>query len=144
MRLARILAPLAVAGLAFATWGGVASAHDHSVTATCAGGLSVSLTDYAAGSTNSVVVTFDGVVVASNASFGSAFSFTKPNPDKTVGHTWTVVVVAGDSSDFNVNASGTIPACEEPTTTTTKPRTPPPTVVPVPAPPIVAPPIFTG
>lgn len=136
-----------------------AGAHNHTVSGSCAAGISVSLTSYngSAQHANSVVVKFDGAVVASNANFGSSFSFSKANPDKTVGHTYQVDVSAWDSSAYDVHTGVVaIPSCEVPPPTTTVP-VPPTTTVPDPTPPtvptppaalpptaVVAPPAFTG
>jgi hypothetical protein len=148
---AAVLAAVSFIGLT----ANVASAHTSNIVSSCDDGLSVSLASYNgnANHSNTVTVTFDGSVVASNNNFGSSFSYIKANPDKTVAHTYNVTVTAWDDSKYNVDQDGTIPACEEPpptttvppTTTTTPPTTPPvtpPAVVP-PAP-VIAAAKFTG
>jgi hypothetical protein len=146
-----IMAGAAIAAATLIVTAGTASAHQASVGATCQGGVSVSLINYQAKALNSVTITLDGAVVASNPNFGGSYSKTVPNPDKTTTHTWTVDVTAGDSAQYDVHQAGTIAACASPPTTTTAPPTttttrpaPPAPKPPAPAPPVLAPAHFTG
>lgn len=130
---------------------GSASPHTPASTADCATGVHVTLSSYSPAGVNTVSVSLDGAVVTANPDFGASYSVTVPNPDKTVAHTYEVVVTAWDGAKYGLDQTGTIPACEVAPTTTTQPHQEPPTDPQVPAPPVAAPPmpvlhtpIFTG
>jgi hypothetical protein len=80
---------------------GPASAHNHTVSATCDAGVSVNLTNYATGDSskhNTVAVWIDGVEVTNNPSFGGSFSQTYPFSTGQASHTYRVVVFAYDNN----------------------------------------------
>jgi large repetitive protein len=91
---------------------GIASAHNHDVTATCTGGLSVSLSNYASGGTNTLNVWIDGsLIVGPDYSFGTSYSHTFPW-SQTSSHTWEVKVHAYDSQTYSFDQTGTVAACK--------------------------------
>lgn len=102
-----------------------ASAHTHAIGSSCADGVTASAASYnTSGKPNTATIYIDGAVVYSNPSFGASFAKTVPNPDKTVQHTWRVVITAWDNPAFNVDQQGVLLDCEKPpVTTTTKPPT---------------------
>ncbi|MES1169864.1 MAG: hypothetical protein ABUL47_04160, partial [Leifsonia sp.] len=83
---------------------GPASAHNHTVSASCAAGVSVSLTNYATGDAtkhNTVSVWIDGVQVTDNPSFGGSFSQTYPFSTGQASHTYRVKVTAYDDAQYS-------------------------------------------
>ena len=128
-RIGHVAALLLVAtGLVVVT-GGAASAHNASVSATCAK-LSVSLTSYqASGGQNTVKVTVDGATKADTA-FGSSYNQTFPFADETSSHTWTVQVKAWDDAGgqkgWSFTKSGTSNPCAPPDACPQLPGTQPP------------------
>lgn len=117
----------AIGGLAIAVLVsvGAASAHTPNYSATCQGGVVAGGTLYPAGST--ATATLDSTTKTATATGNGAFGVTIPNPDKTVSHTFHIVIVSTDHQlGSEVDKSGTIPACETPVTTipaTTVPAT---------------------
>ncbi|MEO6534154.1 MAG: hypothetical protein ABIO06_11355 [Pseudolysinimonas sp.] len=80
---------------------GPASAHNHTVSASCAAGVSVNLTNYAtsdASKHNTVGVWIDGVQVTNNPSFGGSFSQTYPFSAGQASHSYRVLVTAYDNN----------------------------------------------
>jgi hypothetical protein len=80
---------------------GPASAHNHTVSASCDAGVSVNLTNYATGDPtkhNTVEVWIDGVVVTDNSNFGASFSQTYPFSTGQASHTYRVLVYAYDNN----------------------------------------------
>ncbi|HEY4152111.1 MAG TPA: hypothetical protein VGM38_02200 [Pseudolysinimonas sp.] len=80
---------------------GPASAHNHTVSASCDAGVSVDLTNYATGDSskhNTVEVWIDGVVATNNPSFGGSFSKTYPFSTGQASHTYRVLVYAYDNN----------------------------------------------
>ena len=61
---------------------------------------------------NTVAVSIDDRTVLTG--FEGEHTSNLSNPDKTVAHTWSVVVTSGDGR--GVHEGGTIPVCETPTT----------------------------
>lgn len=89
-----------VAGLV-ALVAGPASAHNHTVSASCDAGVSVNLSYYATGDAskhNTVKVWIDGAVVTDNPSFGASFSQTYPFSTGQASHTYRVLVTAYDNN----------------------------------------------
>lgn len=110
----KLLAAFAVMVATLALFASTASAHSYDITASCQGGLYVSLTGYNHNSHN-VDVWVDNQHLV-NTTFKSSFGYAK-SFDKTKPHTWHVVVVApGEKSP---DLSGKVAACQEETTTTT-------------------------
>ena len=73
----KLLAPVAAAAVVLFAFAAVASAHVPSATLTCVGGnptLSISLTQYSAGVTNTVKYSIDGTVVLNTFSFGTTYT----------------------------------------------------------------------
>ncbi|WP_433888108.1 LAETG motif-containing sortase-dependent surface protein [Streptomyces sp. CA-111067] len=120
-----------------------ASAHDVGWNVTC-NSVSVHLTNYNGGVTNSVSVSVDGgAVLASEAAFGASYDYSGALPDHTGPITVHLVVKAGDSSQYNRDETKTAAPCETtpPTTPPTTPASPPPsTGATTPAAPTTAPP----
>lgn len=80
---------------------GPASAHNHTVSASCDAGVSVNLTSYATGDAtkhNTVAVWIDGAQVTNNPSFGGSFSQTYPFSTGQAGHSYRVLVTAYDNN----------------------------------------------
>jgi hypothetical protein len=80
---------------------GPASAHNHTVSASCEAGVSVDLNYYATGDPtkhNTVEVWIDGVVVTDNSNFGASFSQTYPFSTGQASHTYRVLVYAYDNN----------------------------------------------
>ena len=80
---------------------GPASAHNHTVSASCDAGVSVSLTNYATGDAskhNTVAVWIDGAQITNNPSFGGSFSQTYPFSTGHASHTYRVAVTAYDNN----------------------------------------------
>jgi hypothetical protein len=80
---------------------GPASAHNHTVSASCDAGVAVNLTNYATGDAskhNTVSVWIDGVQVTNNPSFGASFSQTYPFSTGQASHTYRVLVTAYDNN----------------------------------------------
>ena len=104
-----------VAGLV-ALVAGPASAHNNSVTADCASGVSVNLTNYNTGqpAANHVTVTLDGSVETSKA-FGGSFAQVFPWTSAAASHSYTVAVTAYDdpsgSNGWTFTKSGTVSNC---------------------------------
>jgi hypothetical protein len=118
---------------------GMASAHVPTVTADCQNGLAVSASAYSPPpAINTATVTFDNQVVYVNPNFGTGFTFTKANPDKTVAHTYSVDIVSAVGEGTLHTGVVSIPSCVTPP--------PPPHPVPPapPAPPVVTPPHTAG
>lgn len=136
----RRLLPVAVAlGAAVAIPAGVAHANSFTADADCSG-VTFQMPRGEAGTT--VTATVDGRQVARVvvATHGDTVLISQPSPDRTVAHTWTIVV----DSVYNTDQSWseTVPACSQPVATTT--TTPPvasttTTVVAVTTPPTVPP-----
>jgi LPXTG-motif cell wall-anchored protein len=135
-----------IAGAGIAALAGVgilaapASAHTGVWSVAC-DSVSVHLTKYNPGATNSVTLSVDGgAVLASKASFGGGYDFAGPLPAHTTALTLHLVVRAGDGTQYNVDERKTAAPCEKPPTTppTTSPSTPPPTT------PTTAPPTTTS
>jgi LPXTG-motif cell wall-anchored protein len=63
--------------------------------------------------TNTVKVTIDGTVVE-DTTFSSSFTHNYTFANKYVAHTWNVLVTAWDSSQYNLNQSGTSTPCAVP------------------------------
>jgi LPXTG-motif cell wall-anchored protein len=138
-------AVIAGAGLAALVGAGVfavpASAHNSDWNVTC-NSVSVHLTNYNAGVTNSVSVSVDGgAVLASEAAFGASYDYSGALPDHTDSIKVHLVVKAGDGSQYNRDEYKTAAPCETPPTTppTTPaaPTTAPPTTS-APAAPVVS------
>ncbi len=95
---------------------GPASAHNHTVSATCDAGLTVTLTNYATGDAskhNTVAVWMDGVQVANNTNFGASFSYTHAFSTGQASHTYRVKVTAYDDSQYSFDTGVvTINNCE--------------------------------
>jgi LPXTG-motif cell wall-anchored protein len=141
-------AVIAGAGIAALAGAGIlaapASAHTGVWSVTC-DSVSVHLTKYNPGATNSVTLSVDGgAVLASRASFGGGYDFAGPLPAHTTALTLHLVVRAGDGTQYNVDERKTAALCEKPPTTppTTSPSTPPPTT-PTTVPPTTVPPTTT-
>lgn len=98
---------------------GTAEAHNSSASMTCQGGLVINLTNFNNNSNNTVNADIDHAFNL-GASFGSNYSKTIPNPDKTKAHDWTVDVNQGDGNEFDRHFSGHVEACVVVETTTTQ------------------------
>ena len=103
-----------VAGLV-ALVAGPASAHNHTVSASCTG-VTVDLTYYATGDAtkhNTVAVWIDGVQVTDNPSFGGSFSQTYPFSTGQASHSYRVKVTAYDDSQYSFDTGVvTVSGCE--------------------------------
>lgn len=135
-------AVIAGAGLAALVGAGVfavpASAHNSDWNVTC-NSVSVHLTNYNGGVTNSVSVSVDGgAVLASEAAFGASYDYSGALPDHTDSIKVHLVVKAGDGSQYNRDEYKTAAPCETPPTTPASP--PPSTGATTPAAPTTAPP----
>jgi len=100
-KLLAVLGTLALVLGLVALVAGPASAHNHTVSASCAAGVSVDLTYYATGDAtkhNTVAVWIDGVKVTDNPSFGGSFSQTYPFSTGQASHTYRVLVTAYDNN----------------------------------------------
>ncbi len=79
---------------------GPASAHNYSVAANCAAGVSVNLTNYSTQNNNStpntVTVVLDGTTLVDHVKFGSSYSYTHTWPAQALSHTAHVTVAAID------------------------------------------------
>ena len=95
---------------------GPASAHNHTVSASCDTGVSVDLTNYATGDSskhNTVEVWIDGAVVTDNPNFGASFSQTYPFSTGQASHTYRVKVTAYDDSKYSFDTGVvTVNGCE--------------------------------
>ena len=95
---------------------GPASAHNHTVSASCDAGVTVTLTNYATGDSskhNTVAVWIDGVQVTNNPSFGASFSQTYPFSTGQASHTYRVAVTAYDNSQYSFDTGVvTVNNCE--------------------------------
>lgn len=95
---------------------GPASAHNHTVSASCDAGVTVTLTNYATGDAtkhNTVSVWIDGVQVTNNPSFGGSFSQVYPFAAGHASHTYRVAVTAYDDSRFSFDTGVvTLTGCE--------------------------------
>jgi len=95
---------------------GPASAHNHTVSASCDAGVSIDLTYYATGDAtkhNTVKVWIDGAVVTDNPDFGASFSQTYPFSTGHASHTYRVVVTAYDDSKYSFDTGVvTVNGCE--------------------------------
>lgn len=104
-----------VAGLV-ALVAGPASAHNHTVSASCAAGVSVDLTYYATGDAtkhNTVSVWIDGVQVTDNPSFGGSFSQVYPFSTGQASHSYRVKVTAYDDAQYSFDTGVvTVSGCE--------------------------------
>ncbi len=100
---ARVLslgAAIALVGLLLPATAGIASAHNHSVTANCADGVTISLTSYPS-SGNTISVWIDSVaLVGPDASFGASYGGIWPFSPKSIAHTYRVRVVSSDDTGF--------------------------------------------
>ena len=119
--LKKLLAALGVLALVLglvALVAGPASAHDHSVDASCPVGVSVNLTSYdtSHGDANHLSVTLDSQVVYSQ-SFSASVIQTFPWAAPAAGHSYTVAVTAWDHKAnhdaWTFTQSGTLSNCEE-------------------------------
>jgi len=100
-KLLAVLGTLALVLGLVALVAGPASAHNHTVSASCAAGVSVDLTYYATGDAskhNTVTVWIDGVKVTDNPSFGGSFSQTYPFSTGHASHSYRVLVTAYDNN----------------------------------------------
>ena len=91
--------------------------------------LSVDMTEFSAGVTNSIMVTIDGTVVLPTTTFSTDYSNTFPGGDPTAAHTAVVTVLAGDDPTGSLGFSKTfnlsVDACQD--ATPTPPSSPPST-----------------
>ena len=117
--LKKILAALGTLALVLglvALVAGPASAHNHTVTASCDAGVSVTLTNYATGDAskhNTVSVWIDGTQVTNNPNFGASFSQTYPFSTGQASHTYRVKVTAYDDSQYSFDTGVvTVDKCE--------------------------------
>ena len=117
--LKKLLAALGTLALVFglvALVAGPASAHNHTVSASCEAGVSVDLTNYATGDAsknNTVAVWIDGVQVTNNPSFGGSFSQTYPFSAGQASHSYRVVVTAYDDATYGFDTGVvTVRGCE--------------------------------
>lgn len=136
------LAGLAGTGLAVAA-STPAFAHTPEVASTCEG-MTVTLENYETGTSdekpNTLSVSIDGNVVDS-PTFGSGFTQSYPFADKTVAHSYEVVIDAV-GTEYDRTFSGDSTPCVETTPPTTPPTEPPATTPPV-TPPTEVPPATT-
>jgi len=106
---------------------GIVSAHSNHVRANCNIGVNVEAHDYPAqpaGASASVTVEYDGNVTFQQL-FGPAIKANAANPDKTKPHLYRVTFDRFNyvGPDGDAVYTGTIPACQEATTTTAAPTT---------------------
>ncbi|MGH2512071.1 MAG: hypothetical protein ACRDGQ_05240 [Candidatus Limnocylindrales bacterium] len=130
----------AVAGLLLMT-AGIATAHNPNASLSCNDGtptLTIDLTEYEAGYTNTVSASIDGTSVLAATTFATDYSNSFDAGSPYVSHTAQVVVAAGDDPTGSEGWSKTInlqsPACLEPTPTPSPTPTPTPTATPTPTP----------
>jgi hypothetical protein len=127
---------LAVAGL-LPLSAGIVQAHGLAASFACNDAnpsvpvLSVDMSDFSTGVTNSIMVTIDGAVILPTTDFTVNYSNTFPGGDPTAAHVAVVTVFAGDdptgSQGFSKTFNLSVPACQDatPTPPSTAPSTPP-------------------
>jgi hypothetical protein len=100
-KLLAVLGTLALVLGLVALVAGPASAHNHTVSASCDAGVSVNLTNYATGDAskhNTVSVWIDGAQVTNNPNFGGSFSHVYPFSTGHASHSYRVLVTAYDNN----------------------------------------------
>lgn len=112
------LAGAAVAAGVLLGAGGVAGAHTPTHGASCEAGIFTSGTQYQGGKVTLQI----GTSSVQHTFTGGSFSYTLPNPDKTIVEAWKIVIDANDGNEFDVTYQGSVQPCQTaPTTSTTQP-----------------------
>jgi len=115
-KLLAILGTLALVLGLVALVAGPASAHNHTVSASCAAGVTVTLSYYRnddASQHNTVAVWIDGVQKTDNPSFGGSFSQTYTFSAGQASHTYRVKVTAWDDQQYSFDTGVvTVSGCE--------------------------------